>query len=102
MRHGGSAVVVTAAIFVLFHFFAVVLPILSSGGSGESQAFATLLFDAPIWWLVDLFPAGRKLAYSSHAFYVLVSCVGGTLMYAAFGALVGLGMRTIIRAIRAA
>ena len=102
MQLRASVIVVTAAVFVLLHIFGVVVPILSSGGSGESQAFAALIFDWPIWWLLGLFPNGHKMVYSSHTFYVLIFCVGGTLMYAVIGTCVGYGVRIIIRAIRAA
>jgi hypothetical protein len=90
------------AVFVLFHTFGVVVPILSSGASGESQAFAAAIFDMPIWWLLGLFPTGQHLAYSSHTFYVLVFCIGGTFMYAVIGAMIGYGIHRVIRAIRAA
>jgi hypothetical protein len=92
-----------AAIFALFHIIVVAVPMLASGGSGETQAFAAAIFDLPIFWLLGLFSAGREVLYgASPSFYILVFAVGGTLMYAAVGALVGRGLHTVIRAFRAA
>jgi hypothetical protein len=92
-----------AAIFALFHVIVVTVPVLSSGGSGESQAFAVAIFDLPICWLLGLFQAGRAVLYgSSHSAYILAFGIGGTLMYAVVGALVGHGMHKLIRAFRAA
>ena len=92
-----------AAIFALFHIIVVAVPMLSSGGSGETQAFAAAIVDLPIFWLLGLFPAGREVLYgASPSFYILVFGGGGTLMYAAIGALVGRGLHTVIRAFRAA
>ena len=82
-----------AMIFALFHAIVVVVPMLASGGSGETQAFAVALFDMPIFWLLGFFPAGRQLLYGSFPLlYILVFSIGGTLMYAAVGALVGRGI----------
>jgi hypothetical protein len=96
-------VVVMAAVFALFHIVIVAVPVLTSGGSGETQAFAAAIVDLPIFWLLGLFPAGREVLYgSSRSLYTLVFSLGGTLMYAAVGALVGWGIRSIVRAFRAA
>ena len=103
MRSNLSLTMVVATIFALFHILVVAIPVLSSGGSGETQAFAAAIFDLPLFWLLGLFPAGREVLYgSSPSVYVLVFSVGGTLMYAALGALVGRGMHSVIRAFRAA
>ena len=103
MRSNLSLRIVVATIFALFHILVVAIPVLSSGGSGETQAFAAAIFDLPLFWLLGLFPAGRAVLYgSSPSVYVLVFSVGGTLMYAALGALVGRGMHSAIRAFRAA
>ena len=103
MRSNLSLTMVVATIFALFHILVVAIPVLSSGGSGKTQAFAAAIFDLPLFWLLGLFPAGRAVLYgSSPSVYVLVFSVGGTLMYAALGALVGRGMHSVIRAFRAA
>ena len=103
MYSSRSLTIATAAIFALFHIIVVVIPVLSSGGSGETQAFATAIFDLPIVWLLDLVPAGRAVLYGSPpSAYILTFSVGGTLMYAALGALVGRGIHHVIRALRAA
>ena len=103
MRSKARIIIAMAAIFALFHIVIVAVPVLTSGGSGETQAFAAAIFDLPIFWLLGLFPAGRAVLYgSSRSLYILLFSVGGTLMYAAVGALVGWGMHNIIRAFRPA
>ena len=103
VRSKATIIVAMTVGFALFHIIVVAVPVLTSGGSGETQAFATALFDMPIFWLLGLFPAGRQLLYGSFPLlYILVFTVGGTLMYAAVGALVGRGIDTFIRAFRAA
>ena len=103
MRSRSTLTIVMAAIFALFHIIVVAVPVLSSGGSGETQAFTAAIFDLPIFWLLGLFPAGRAVLYgSSHVAYMLVFGVGGTFMYAVVGALVGHGVHSIMRAFRAA
>jgi ABC-type Na+ efflux pump permease subunit len=81
---------VIAAAFAFFHIGVVTVPLVLSGGSGETQAFATAIFDLPIFWVLGLFPGGRAVLYgSSPLIYMLVFGVGGTFMYAAIGALLG-------------
>ena len=102
MRSPTITVVVTAAIFALFHIIVVAVPVVSSGGSGETQAFIAAIFDLPIFWLLGLFPGGRAVLYgSSPALYLLVFGVGGTFMYAAAGALLGWAINTARRGRRA-
>ena len=87
MRTPATTVVVIAAIFALFHIIVVAVPIVLSGGSGETQAFITAIFDLPIFWLLGLFPSGRAVLYgSSPSIYMLIFGLGGTFMYAAIGA----------------
>ena len=103
MRSRLSLTIAMATIFAIFHIIVVAVPVLSSGGSGETQAFTAAIFDLPIFWLLGLFPAGREVLYGpSHSAYMLAFSVGGTLMYAVVGALVGRGMHSVIRAFRAA
>ena len=103
MRSISPVIVVMAALFALFHVIVVAAPVLMSAGSGEAQAFAAAIFDLPISWVLGLFPEGRAVLYgSSPSLYILIFCVGGTLMYAAIGVLVGCGIHIIRRAFRAA
>ena len=103
MRSPTITVVVTAAIFALFHIIVVAVPVVSSGGSGETQAFITATFDLPLFWLLGLFPAGRAVLYgSSPSIYMLVFGLGGTFMYAAVGAVLGWAVNTARRGMRAA
>ena len=103
MRSLTRTIIVIATIFALFHIIVVAVPVVLSGGSGESQALAVAIVDLPISWLLGLFPGGRSVLYGSSPWrYMLVFAVGGTFMYAAIGALVGWGMYVISRAYRAA
>ena len=103
MRSLPRMIIVTTAIFALFHVIVVAVPVLLSSGSGESQAFAAAIFDLPIYWLMGLSEGGRRVLYgSSPVGYILVFVVGGTLMYAAIGAVVGWVMHRINRVFRAA
>ncbi|HXV08335.1 MAG TPA: hypothetical protein VD791_09920 [Burkholderiales bacterium] len=94
---------IAATIFALIHLILVAVPVVTSGGSGEAQAFAAAIFDFPIAWLLGLFAAGRGVLYgSSNTLYILIFSIGGTVMYAAVGALLGYAIHRIIRAFRAA
>jgi hypothetical protein len=96
-------IIVTAVVFAIIHIIVIAIPVLWSGGAGESQAFAAAIFDFPISWLLGMFPSGRAVLYgSSPSIYILVFAVGGTCMYAAIGALVAWGVRLISRVFRAA
>ena len=96
-------VAVTAVIFAIIHVAIVAIPVVVSGGAGESQAFAAAIFDFPIHWLLGSFAAGRGVLYgSSPTTYMLVFAVGGTVMYAAIGALAGWLLHSIGRVVRAA
>ena len=112
-RRGGNAcrirlarhrpIIITSGIFALFHIIVVAVPVLLSRGSGESQAFAAAIFDLPMSWLLGRVPGGRSVLYGSSPWsYMWVFAVGGTLMYAAVGALVGWGVHAIRRGLRAA
>ena len=101
MRSKVPTIIITT-IFALFHIIVVAIPVVTSGGSGETQGFATALFDFPIAWLLGLFPAGRGILHgSSQALYVLIFSAGGTLMYCVAGAVIGHALQSIIRAFRA-
>lgn len=106
MAHTGSpgtTVVVTTALFALFHIVVVAVPLVLSGGSGEMQAFVIAIFDLPIFWLLGLFSSGRAVLYgSSPSIYMLVFGLGGTLMYAALGAVLAWAIHTARRGRRAA
>jgi ABC-type Na+ efflux pump permease subunit len=102
MRSSLPLTIGLATIFALFHIVVVAIPVLSSGGSGETQAFTAAVFDLPIFWLLGLFPAGRGVLYGgSQSTYILVFSVGGTLMYAVLGALIGRGLHSVIRVFHA-
>jgi hypothetical protein len=92
---------VGASVFGSFHVLVVALPVISTWGSGEGQAFAVAIFDFPLVVLLSLFAGGKSLLYNGPQWaYVAVFAVGGTLMYCGAGALVGLGIQRLISALR--
>jgi len=92
------SVIVMAAVLAFFHFVVVGIPVLVSGGTGETQAFAAALFDAPIHWLLTRVPGAAAVVYGPHpAIYMLIFAGGGTLMYAVLGAMIGSGLHVARR-----
>jgi hypothetical protein len=90
-----------AMVFGSFHALVVALPVISSWGNGEGQAFAVAIFDRPLVALLSLFAVGRSLLYNGPSWaYVSVFAAGGTLMYCGAGALAGLAVQRLIRAVR--
>lgn len=90
-----------ATVFGGFHALVVALPVISTWGSGEGQAFAVAIFDLPLVALLSLFAAGKSLLYNGPQWaYVAVFAVGGTLMYCGAGVLVGLAVQRLISAVR--
>jgi hypothetical protein len=88
-------------VFGSFHALMVALPVISTWGNGESQAFAVAIFDLPLVALLSLFAAGKSLLYNGPQWaYVGVFAVGGTLMYCGAGALIGLAVQRLISAVR--
>ncbi len=87
-----------AAVLGSFHALVVALPVVSTWGNGEGQAFAVALFDLPLVAVLSRFAVGRSLLYNGPTWaYVSAFAVGGTLMYCAAGALVGLAVRRLLR-----
>lgn len=78
---------IAASVFASFHIVAVALPVLSSHGQGETQAFAVMIFDIPLVWLLSVF--GGRAVLNGGPWYVAIFSVVGTLMYAVMGALLG-------------
>jgi len=96
-----TAPLVGAIAFGSFHALAVALPVISTWGNGESQAFAVAIFDLPLVALLSVFAAGKSLLYNGPQWaYVAVFALGGTLMYCVAGALVGLAVQRLIGALR--
>jgi len=79
-----------AAIFALFHVLIVVSALVSTGGSGEGQAFTVAFLDAPLVLLLGVVPRGGYILYDSVTAYVWFFCIAGTLMYGVVG--LGLGL----------
>jgi hypothetical protein len=82
---------VVAILFAALHVVLVAAPLFHSGGSGESQAFAVLAFDYPLFWLLDQFEWGRDILSSnfgatSRRMYMLIFGIGGTIFWTALGA----------------
>jgi hypothetical protein len=84
-----AATIIMASVLVLLHFIAVVVPVVSSGANGEAQAWAAMIFDMPLVWLLSAIPGGGRVLYNDTMSYTFVFCVIGTLMYGVVGALIG-------------
>ena len=54
---------VGATVFGIFHALVVALPVISTWGNGEGQAFAVAIFDLPLVAFLSLFEVGRSLLY---------------------------------------
>jgi hypothetical protein len=86
----GTAPAIGAATFGLLHVVLVAWPLISSGGSGESQAFLVTFLDFPLFAALSLFRGGRSLLYNGPRWaYVSFFVVAGTLMYCWVGVLIG-------------
>lgn len=83
------ATLICAGIFALFHLIVVVFPVISSGGSGESQGWLVVIFDMPLVVVLNHVPGGEKILYNDVTAYMIFFTVVGTLMYACCGALIG-------------
>ena len=70
---------------MLFHAFIVVLALVSTGGSGEGQAYIVLFFDLPLVLLLRIMPGGGYILYNSTIAYVGFFSIVGTLMYGVVG-----------------
>jgi fumarate reductase subunit C len=79
-----------AAVFALFHILTVVSALISTGGSGEGQAFTVVFLDAPLVLLLRVVPGGGFILYNSDTAYIWFFCIAGTLMYGFVG--LGLGL----------
>ena len=84
-----AATIITSSVFAIFHVIVVVVPVISSGANGEGQAFAVVIFDVPLVWLLSAMPGGNTVLYNNRRAYTFVFCIFGTLMYAAVGGLIG-------------
>ena len=90
-----TATLAFASLLALFHFVFVALPVITSNASGEGQGMTTLFLDYPLWMLVDHLPDRGQSLQNTKTSYILLVCIGGTLMYAGVGALLGLFIDSI-------
>lgn len=75
--------------------------VIRTWGSGEGQAFAVALFDLPLVAVLSRFEAGNSLLHNGPSWaYVTVFAVGGTLLYCGAGAVAGLAVQRLVRAVR--
>jgi len=86
-----------ALLFTAAHLLFVVIPLITSGGSGEGQAMAVALFDAPLVHILLKLHGGSDLLYSvgDTRAYMWFFAVAGTFMYAAVGFVLGLLLRLV-------
>jgi hypothetical protein len=93
---------VVAAVFATLHVILVAVPLISSGGHGEGQAFAVVIFDFPLVWILHQVDWGREILYGNlgangHWRYVLIFSLGGTIFWASVGALLAYGIKRLLR-----
>ena len=82
----------------LLHLILVVMPVVTSGGSGEKQAGRVVILDFPLVWLMNCFEAGRAVLEGNVQRYQLFISVGGTVMYIAAGIVFGyLAVRLLLQ-----
>jgi hypothetical protein len=84
-----AATLICAGTFGLFHIIVVVLPVIASGGGGESQGMRVAIFDMPLVVVLDHVPGGGRIVYYDVGAYLVFFSLVGTLMYASCGALIG-------------
>ena len=97
----GLAPWICAGIFSAVHLVLVALPVIASGGSGESQAMLVGLFDLPLVFLLLQTHTGACILYGcaepSPVPYVVLIPVAGTLMYAVVGFVACAVVRALFR-----
>ena len=86
-RH--AATVICSGILAIIHIAVVVIPLVSSGGCGEGQAFLVYCFDFPLVVALDSIPGGGRILYHGVTTYVLFFSIVGTVMYASAGGFIG-------------
>jgi len=88
-----------ALLFAAAHLLFVVAPLVLTHGSGEGQAIAVAMSDAPLVSLLKGIPGGADLLYSPGNVnaYIWFFTVAGTLTYAAAGLVLGLLVRLVRR-----
>ena len=93
---------IVAIVFAALHVLLVAVPVLTSGGSGEGQAFAVAVFDFPLVWLLHQFEWGRDILFGNlgaigRGMYVTIFGIGGTILWAALGASSAYLIRRLVR-----
>ena len=92
MRWQVNPVYVAAIVFATLHVVLVALPVVTSGASGEAQAFAVLILDFPLVWVLSQFGWGLDILYGNlgatgRAIYMLIFGIGATIFWAGVGGL---------------
>ncbi|MGD9853037.1 MAG: hypothetical protein AB7T38_17450 [Nitrospirales bacterium] len=85
---------------VVFHLVVVVIPLLLSGGTGEagkSAGLIALFFDFPLTILEISFRTIEHLVVTSTMGYLLYYSLGGSLLYALGGWILGFLMDSLSR-----
>ncbi len=93
---------VVAMVFATLHVILVAVPVVTSGGNGEGQAFAVVIIDYPLVWILDQLDWGRGILYGNLGSYgrwayVLIFSLGGTIFWASVGALLAYGIKRLFR-----
>jgi hypothetical protein len=92
-----SAPLIGALLLAAVHMLLVVIPVVSSGGSGEGQAMSVAYCDFPLVFLLEKSGRGGQLLYGigQSRQYVWFFSIAGTLMYAAVGFVLGVLARLL-------
>ena len=88
---------ICAVVFGALHVLFVVVPVVSSHGAGEGQAFTVALYDFPLVLLLQHVPRGGYILYGSTLAYIWFFSVVGTLFHAGLGFLLWVALRAVVR-----
>lgn len=102
MRWITHPVCVVAIVFAMLHVLLVAVPVVSSGANGEAQAFAVVIFDFPLVWILSQFDWGLDILYGNlgttgKTIYVLIFSIGATIFWAGLGALLAYVITRLFR-----
>lgn len=92
MRWFVHPVCVVAIVFATLHVLLVAVPVVTSSANGEAQAFAVLVFDFPLVWILRQSDWGLDILYGNlgatgKTIYMLIFSIGATIFWAGLSAL---------------
>lgn len=92
MRWFVHPVCVVAIVFATLHVLLVAVPVVTSSANGEAQAFAVLVFDFPLVWILRQSDWGLDILYGNlgatgKTIYMLIFSIGATIFWAGLSSL---------------